>query len=215
MMPTKLKTQGQPTQHAQDLQRMWAGEFGKAYVARNCDADERSGAFHHDLCQRLGVRTVLEVGCNIGLNLTQIDRDASIDSYGIDIGGEALQRARERLNRVRLSRACAYQLPFDDGAFDLVFTCGVLIHLPPSDLTTALHEIVRVSRRYIWCGEYASDEPTELPYRGMNGALFKRDFGQAYKEAVPELSEIDRGFLAKGETPFDDLTWWLFDRTES
>ncbi|GJM26161.1 MAG: hypothetical protein DHS20C16_25760 [Phycisphaerae bacterium] len=194
---------------------MWAGEFGQAYVSRNSQVDQRCGVFHHDLCKRHSVRRVLEVGCNIGLNLTHIDRDHQMQGFGIDISQDALKHARQRLDRVRLSVAGAYQLPFDDGAFDLVFTCGVLIHVPTEDLPAALREIARVSRRYIWCGEYAAGEPTEVPYRGMNGASFKCDFGAAYRDSVPRLSEMDRGFLPKGSTPFDDLTWWLFERTES
>lgn len=204
-----------PTKHALDLQRMWAGEFGQAYTTRNNQEGEHCGAYHHNLCQRLRVRRVLEVGCNLGLNLTKIDRDPQMTGFGIDINTHALTLAKERMENSRWSTACAYQLPFLDGSFELVFTCGVLIHLPPSDLPKALREIGRVTSRYIWCGEYAASEPTEVPYRGADGALFKCDFGGLIRQSNPQLSQIDRGFLAKGETPFDDLTWWLFERADS
>lgn len=202
-----------PSERAKRLERMWSGEFGQSYTLRNSQVDERAGRYHNDLCQRLRVKNVLEVGCNLGLNLTHIDRADGVTAVGIDINPQALQLAQKRLDDSKLVTACAYQLPFPDDAFDLVFTCGVLIHLCPDDLPLALGEIGRVSRRFVWIGEYAADELTEVPYRGMDGALFKCDFGRMAESLNPQLSEIEHGFLAKGATPFDDLTWWLFEQT--
>ncbi len=211
--PTSTTSNG-PSEHAKRLERMWSGEFGQAYTERNSQADERAGAHHHELCLRLGVCTALEVGCNLGLNLTRIDGAPGMSAFGIDINPQALRLARRRLVSSKWVAAEAYKLPFADDAFDLVFTCGVLIHLCPNDLPLALREIGRVSRRFVWIGEYAADELTEVPYRGMEGALFKCDFGQLAATLNPELAEVERGFLAKGATPFDDLTWWLFERTD-
>ena len=73
-------------------------------------------------------------------------------------------------------------------------------------------EIVRCSRRYVLCGEYFAEEPTEVPYRGQTGALFKRDYGASLPASCfPELALVDQGFLGRDEG-WDDVTWWLFER---
>ena len=73
-------------------------------------------------------------------------------------------------------------------------------------------EIVRCSRRYVLCGEYFAEETTEVPYRGQDGALFKRDYGALYQELFPELALVEQGFLGRDEG-WDDVTWWLFERS--
>jgi hypothetical protein len=74
-----------------------------------------------------------------------------------------------------------------------------------------MSEIVRCSRRYVLCAEYCADQLTEVPYRGQEGALFKRDYGSLYAEIFPELRLADRGFLSRADG-WDDVTWWLFGR---
>ena len=91
---------------------------------------------------------------------------------------------------------------------------GVLIHQPHYELRNVMKEIVRCSRRLILCGEYYAAEDVELPYRGERGALFKRDFGGRFLDWFPQLREIDRGFLSKADGPWDDLTYWVLEKTE-
>jgi hypothetical protein len=86
---------------------------------------------------------------------------------------------------------------------------GVLIHIHPDDLPGVMEEIVRCSNRYVLCGEYFAEEPTEVPYRGHEGALFKRDFGALYRELFP-LREVKTGFLSEGS--WDDITYWVFEK---
>ncbi len=199
------------TEHAQALEDMWAGRFGQAYTDRNPPAAD-AGTFHRGLCRRLGIRRVLEVGCNQGLNLTRLDADPDFTAVGVDICGYALAAARRRLVNVGLVQATIYNLPFADASFDFVFTCGVLIHVPPDGLGRAMEELHRVSGRYIWCGEYYSADRVEIPYRGQAGALFKDDFGGRYRAQFPDLRLLDRGNLEKATSGFDDLTWWLFEK---
>lgn len=204
------------TNDARRLEEAWATRFGRDYTDRNSCADERAGQFHFDLCQKLNVRRVLEVGCNVGLNLTRLGarRDQptatpSVSTWGVDIGSYAVAQAKRRLPDANFTSGSVYQLPFRDASFDLVFTCGVLIHIPPDDLQQAVGEVFRTSARYIWCGEYYAENPTEVPYRGLGGSLFKRDFGAYYLSCFSELELVDDGFLEKETTGFDNLRWWL------
>jgi pseudaminic acid biosynthesis-associated methylase len=197
---------------ASRLEAMWAGDFGDAYSERNSAAGVGRGAFWEMLMSKHPVRRVLEVGCNVGANLQWIAPHlAPGETYGIDINHEALAQLRERVPNVSAVASAARELPFRDRWFDLCFTSGVLIHQPDSTLPLVMAEVVRVSRRYVLCGEYYAPQTMEVPYRGMPGALFKRDYGRLYGELFPELSLIDQGVLGQAEG-WDDVTWWLFEK---
>jgi len=195
------------------LEGVWAGDFGDAYSERNAAAGIGRNVFWDMLLSKYSVRRVLEVGCNTGANLQWIAPHlAPGDAYGIDINREALARLRERVPQVNAVASAARELPFRDRWFDLVFTTGVLIHQPESTLPLVMAELVRVSRRFVLCGEYYAPETTEVPYRGIQGALFKRDYGRLYGELFPELRLIDQGFLEQAEG-WDEVTWWLLEKS--
>jgi spore coat polysaccharide biosynthesis protein SpsF len=104
----------------------------------------------------------------------------------------------------------AADIGLPDGAVDLAFTSGVLIHIHPDQLLASCREIHRVARRYIVCSEYFADTPQEVPYRGNRDALFKRDFGGFYLDNFPDLALVDYGFAWKRSTGLDNPTWWVF-----
>ena len=192
---------------------MWRGEFGNAYTERNSEAGTGRKAFWDTLLSKHSVRRVLEVGCNIGANLQWIAPHlAPGDAYGVDINREALTRLRDRVPNVSAVASTARELPFRDRWFDLCFTTGVLIHQPSSTLPLVMAEVVRVSSRLVLCAEYFASTAVEVPYRGVDGALFKRDYGRLYGELFPELRLIDEGFLGRADG-WDDVTWWLFEKT--
>lgn len=196
------------------LEELWAGEFGDAYVERNSDAQKGREDFWRERVEQLELSSVLEVGCNLGGNLRWLGTLMPEGRIaGIDVNETALAKCREALPDADLKVASAYEIPFGDGTFDLVFTTGVLIHLPPGSVEKAMAEIVRCSGRYVLCGEYAADSEEEVHYRGHEGALFRRDYGGMYQRLHPELSLIDSGFLARDESSsWDDVTWWLFEK---
>jgi pseudaminic acid biosynthesis-associated methylase len=155
---------------------------------------------------------VLEVGCNVGANLRWIAGPVPPGGvFGVDVNEGALELLRSRLPRINAVAGQARSLPFRDREFDLVFTAGVLIHQPESTLPLVMAEVVRCSRRYVLALEYHADDVTEVPYRGVEGALFKRDYGRLYAELFPELTLVDSGHLDRDEG-WDDVTWWLFER---
>lgn len=203
---------GPDVPEAARLESMWAGEFGDAYSDRNAEAGIGRDAFWGMLLSKYPVRRVLEVGCNTGANLQWIAPQlAPGETYGIDVNHEAISRLRKRVPTANAIVSPARELPFRDRWFDLSFTTGVLIHQPESTLPLVMAEIVRVSRGLVLCGEYYSPETVEVPYRGMHGALFKRDYGRLYGELFPELRLIDQGVLGRAEG-WDEVTWWLFER---
>lgn len=193
------------------LEHLWGGEFGNAYSDRNRGAGERREPFWNSVLADFPATRVLEVGCNTGANLRWLT-DASREVYGVDVNAAALAELRRTLPDVNAVHGFGRDLPFRDGWFDLVFTMGVLIHQAPDALPLVMGEIVRCSRRFVLCGEYFAEKPTEVPYRGQQGALFKRDFGGLYVSLFPELTLRGGGFLSRDDG-WDDVTWWMFEKT--
>lgn len=195
------------------LEALWGGEFGDDYVDRNDGQYDHREAFWNELHAAHGFGSVLEVGCNVGGNLQWLAPllpDGLV--AGVDINRKAIATLHQRLPEVGALWSPGRELPFRDRLFDLVFTMGVLIHQPESTLPLVMAEMVRCSGRYVFCGEYADEQTVEVPYRGHEGALFRRDYGGIFQELFPELRLVDTGFLGQG-AGWDDVTWWLFERT--
>ena len=198
--------------HAERLEALWRGEFGDAYTERNALAARGRLPFWTELLSAFPVTRVLEVGCNVGANLSNIAKlIPPRDVYGVEINESALQRLRAVAPEINPVWGRALELPFRDGFFDLVFTCGVLIHQPPDALPSIMAEIVRCSRRFVLCAEYFAETLTEVPYRDQPGALYKMDFGAIYQQRFPHLELRRKGFLSKAQG-WDDVTFWLFEK---
>jgi pseudaminic acid biosynthesis-associated methylase len=196
------------------LESLWAGEFGDEYIARNAQAGAKRQAFWQAFVEEFAPRSVLEVGCNIGGNLTRLaEAMEPANLFGVDINQQALERLQAELPGINLGRGVARELPFANSCVDAVFTIGVLIHQPEDSLPTVMGEMVRCSRRYILCGEYWAETTEEIAYRGHDGALFKRDYGRILMSLFPQLILRKQGVLTHDDG-FDDLTYWVFQKPE-
>jgi pseudaminic acid biosynthesis-associated methylase len=203
---------GKRSGEADRLEALWSGPFGRAYSERNADAGAGRGAFWTELLKTYPVESVLEVGCNVGANLRWISRLVPPSSvYGVDVNESALRSLQRNAPGVNAIRGSGRQLDFPDESFDLVFTSGVLIHQADESLLKVMSEVVRTSRRYVFCAEYFADEPEEIAYRGERGALFKRDYGRLYAASFPNLELLATGVLGRDQG-WDDVTWWLFEK---
>jgi pseudaminic acid biosynthesis-associated methylase len=193
--------------------KVWEGEFGKAYTDRNMiEWHARLPAFQKML-DGLLLKRVLEVGCNRGHNLMALAEllGESGDVVGIEPNRYALELARTSNVMVGALYGHAFDLPFKDGYFDLVFTAGVLIHIPLADLTIACAEIYRVSNRYILTIEYFAEEESPIHYRGHDDLLWKRNFLKHYQSQFPDLRLI-RGGCWGPDYGFDRTHWWLLEK---
>jgi len=197
----------------------WTGHAGNRYIKRNQSSDENHKNrinFWKNILSRVALNNnskILEVGANIGLNLKAIKSIKKFDLYAIEPNSNACQEIIKNniLDKEHLLHDVANEIGFSDNKFDIVFTCGVLIHIHPENLLDAMKEIYRVSKKYIVCAEYFSDKDEEINYHGEDGLLFKKDFGSFYLDNFPNLKLIDYGFSWKRVTGMDNLTWWIFE----
>ncbi len=197
---------------------LWTGAFGDAYTERNAIQPEQMRArvsmWSRILRCTVGdpPQSILEIGANVGANLRALRALTAAEFKAV----EPNAKAREVLVNDGVVApehaidAVATKLPLSDGAADLAFTSGVLIHIHPDDLPASRAEIYRCARRWIVCIEYFADKPVEISYRGHDNALFKRDFGSDWLDQFPDLQTVDYGFEWKRATALDNLTWWIF-----
>lgn len=183
---------------------MWMGKFGKDYTERNtmtiAEFDEalkkkigvtKSEIFAELFSGLTNISRILEVGCNIGNNVRLISQMGEWEVYGLEPQANAIDFAREHDRKNHYFPGNAFDIPFRDGYFDVVFTAGVLIHISPKDLTKALGEIIRVCGRYIMGYEYFSNQNQEIAYHGQLGLLWKRNFAQTFLDVDPRLKLIN------------------------
>lgn len=181
----------------------WTSNFGREYTDRNNCTSAQLDEFYRrtygpsrkDLNQRfLEVvpknARILEVGCNTGTQLLMLREMGFTDLSGVEIQSYALQQAKARLGDPQILSASALSLPFADQNFDLVFTSGVLIHIAPLDLPTALAEIHRCTRQWVWGMEYYAPTMTEVVYRGNSNLLWKTDYARLYLETFANLELV-------------------------
>lgn len=196
---------------ASRLESLWGGAFGVEYTKRNAAIGEHGARFWRARLAECPAESALEIGCNLGGNLRWLSSFMAGGGplVGIDVNAYGLTQVRAHAPAARPVMAAARQLPFRAGAFDLVFTMGVLIHQPPATLPAVLDEIVRCAQRFVICAEYFAERLTAVPYRGQEGALFKCDFGALYRARFPALRQLSTGFLPRAEG-WDDVTYWVF-----
>jgi pseudaminic acid biosynthesis-associated methylase len=128
---------------------------------------------------------------------------------GVELQPYALELARERTCNISLLQGSALALPYEDAAFDVVFTSGVLIHIAPGDLPRAMDEIHRCARSYVWGMEYYAADVTEVNYRNHGGLLWKMDYARRYLERFADLELIQEQRLPYLENANVDTVFLL------
>jgi pseudaminic acid biosynthesis-associated methylase len=181
----------------------WVGDFGRSYTDRNpqspAEMDELYRGFYgisrtelnHEFLGDLdrGI-SILEVGTNVGTQLRALQQMGFANLTGLELQEYALERARALSEGITFIQGSAFDLPFTDLEFDLVFTSGVLIHLAPGDLNRALDEIHRCAGRWIWGFEYFAETHAGIPYRGRDDLLWKANFARLYLDRFADLQTI-------------------------
>ena len=108
-------------------------------------------AFVVDFVQKLKPKKVMEVGSNWGRELKKLEGQALL--YGVDSNEKMVELAKQYV-KGKFQKADACCLPYGNSTFGLVYTCGLLSHIPPEKVYEAVAEAVRVSKKYVLFVEY-------------------------------------------------------------
>jgi pseudaminic acid biosynthesis-associated methylase len=187
-------------------EKKWSGDFGKKYtgdviknpmtiketdklyiqmygISRTKLNDEFLDKFNRSI-------KILEVGCNIGVQLLYLQKMGFKNLYGIELNQEVIEIGRPAMKNINVIQGSALDIPFKDNYFDLVFTSGVLIHISPLNIKTAIKEIHRCSKQYVLGLEYFDEKYTVIPYHGCKNLLWKTNFSKLYLDSFKDLKLV-------------------------
>lgn len=195
----------------------WAGNFGTEYIQRNQgDALLASNLdfFAKALSQARGVKSCIEFGANIGMNLKALNLlYPGIDTHAIEINAEAAKLLGEFIPSTQVYNSSILDF-VSSRQWDLTLIKGVLIHINPEALHQVYDKLFAACGRYLMVAEYYNPVPVAIPYRGHADRLFKRDFAGELMERHPQLQLVDYGFVYRRDPNFpqDDITWFLMEK---
>ena len=203
------------TNYPTEQEMFWSGKFGDNYVERNnTDAmvDSSVALFDQIMKSTNGVNSIIELGCNTGLNLRALQLiNPKLELTGYDINEKSLSIARASTEASIINATIIGDLT-QEAQVDLTFTKTVLIHINPDFLQNVYDNLFKLSKRYIMVAEYYNPYPVKVPYRDNSDKLFKRDFAGELIDRFG-LKLADYGFVYHRDVfPQDDITWFLLEK---
>ena len=200
-----------------EQEMFWAGEFGDEYVERNQTAKilaSNISLFSQIFKNVDSVKSVIEFGSNIGLNLHAIKQlIPEVELSAIEINKKAVS-ILEKMSDINIYNQSI--LDFNpDYKRDFTFAKGVLIHIDPEQLPFVYNLLYTTSKKYICIIEYYNPTPVEITYRGHEKKLFKRDFAGEMLDQFSDLKLVNYGFIYHRDLTFpqDDISWFLLEKS--
>jgi len=92
-----------------------------------------------------GGQTLLDVGCGTG-HWSAFFAEMGYSVTGVDVAAAMIEVARSAVPQCTFQVADAHELPFDDGAFDVVASMATLEFLP--EQAAAIREMARCARKH-------------------------------------------------------------------
>lgn len=213
-----MKQMGKQAPHYETEQEaFWAGEFGDAYIGRNQGEvllASNLAFFSKALHAAHGVKSCVEFGANIGMNLKALQLlRPGLECHGIEINAEAARQLADTIPAGHVFRGSILDYQ-PTRQFDLALIKGVLIHMNPDTLPRIYDKLAQACGRYLLVAEYYNPAPVAIPYRGHGDRLFKRDFAGEVMDRHPGLKLVDYGFAYRRDPnhPQDDITWFLMEK---
>ncbi len=177
----------------------WSSQFGEKYTNKNSWPIEKYNLlfkdwhgktrleFNKEFISHLDKNSkILEVGCNLANQLNLLQKMGFNNLSGIELNEYAFKKALEKTKNIEIKQATAFEIPYKDKEFDMVFTSGVLIHISPDNIKKAISEIHRCSKKYIWGYENYSKN-----YEMVNeNYLWRTNFFQLYLDTFSDLKLV-------------------------
>jgi len=201
-----------------EQENFWKSEFGNEYIGRN-RSDlllAANTSFFSKVIEHTGaISSVLELGCNVGMNLKALRRllpDCKLT--GVEINNDAASVLKE-WGEANVVVDSILEVNLKE-KFNLTFTKGVLIHINPDYLAEVYKRLYQYSSEYIMVAEYYNPSPVMINYRGHDNRLFKRDFAGEIMNMYPDLKLVDYGFMYHKDPVFpqDDISWFLMKKDQ-
>lgn len=201
-------------------EKFWSGEFGGEYIKRNCDSKliiQNYHFFSRALSKAVDIRTCLEFGANIGLNIKALMKLFPECNFSALELNERAVRTLNEINNVKVIHESVLEFNPNNIRYDLVLSKGLLIHINPKKLKSVYEIMYQSSSKYILISEYFNPEPITLDYYGHKEKLYKRDFAGEILDKFKDLVLIDYGFNYNRDkfSSQDDTTFFLLQKSDS
>jgi pseudaminic acid biosynthesis-associated methylase len=196
-----------------EQENFWSSEFGDNYIDRNQNYIVNIPFFSKVISRTFGVKSVIEFGCNVGLNLMALNNLLPrCELTGVEINSKAANEL-SKWGGCNVINESIFDYK-DSKKYDLSMIKGVLIHINPDMLNNVYEKLYDSSDRYILVAEYYNPTPVNISYRGYNDRLFKRDFAGEMLDKYSDLELVDYGFLYHRDKYFeqDDINWFLLEK---
>ena len=153
------------------------------------------------------INSILDIGCSHGGGVKAF-WNMGIKASGVDISYRAVEMARERQGNHSdmcvdkcWQSASATTLPFSNSSFDALVSTDVLEHLEPDEVSTAVNELARVARTWMFL---------KISNRGESSRMdrIKAPFGKdTFAKVVRE--RYNRDLPPQLHTTVHDAAWWI------
>ena len=206
-------------------EEVWSEKFGKDYTDRNLMSPDgldqlcidnygvSRTELNKEVLDKLNVGRILEVGCNVGNQLLLLKKMGYTNLWGMELQEYAVEIARKRTSGINIVKGSAFDIPYKNNFFDLVFTSGVLIHISPDDIDKVLDEMYRCTNKYIWGFEYYNPEGYQMvDYRGADSLLWKTDFAKLFLDRFPDLRIVCKKIIKYKNNDNLDIMYLLEKR---
>ncbi|AKU16748.1 class I SAM-dependent methyltransferase [Luteipulveratus mongoliensis] len=176
-----------------DLVTYYDSEAAERTVRALPPEREAARSSYADLLGRENRASVLEIGSGPGRDGVAL-RDTGLRYTGVDLAPESVALCRQEGLDVHV--ASVHELPFEDDAFEAGWTMSTLLHVPDTDLDSALGEIVRVLRPGaplavgVW-GAAQSREETWDEGTGFGPRFFSLRSDADLREQLASYGEIE------------------------
>jgi len=150
----------------------------------NSDQIELSKFIYHSSLV-LGSKNICEAGCNVGNNLSAFPNDFKI--HGIDVNEYALRKAKTKYPNFTFSHENLKKISLSESSFDLVFTRGVLVHVPDEEVDDVLKEILRISGKWVFNLEYFGEDGKIIKWKRGDDLLWYRDMKKRWSKFNVEI----------------------------
>lgn len=176
--------------------------------AREYDRRKKQGPKYHiaevlicDYMLHHAPARVLEYGCGVGRHLRYLSQIPDLDAHGYD---QSPTMARGCLDWADPDWYASHvtvgpptgRTAYEDGAFDIVYTASVLVHVRPEDLGGVLTEVLRLSRGHVLHFESRYRAGAEA-YTDDHSGCWLHDVIGAYRDLGFECQDVTAGLCAQ------------------
>lgn len=147
----------------------------RQHAEQDADAVAFSRWFARDIIGPFKPKRVLELGCGAGRNLAQIAALDGVEVVGVEINPGAAEQARQAVCETgSIVTGSLYDLD-GLGSFDVVFTAGVLMHVPHDEVEAVVRSMVEHAEQAV-----VHFELHGTPH-GFDFHRYPRDYGDLYR----------------------------------